>query len=356
MENKGFLIYIMMLVLFAFGLCGCGSKKKETSDITTTQAETTTEEKATTTEAVVDEKKKDEEGFYIVDDYVKTIGMTVNVRVAPDTDSNIYKLLETGTVLNRTGYNDEWARVVVDGDDFYIYGEFLEETDEPVQEEPEKTDEQDEDGEAVQHKIVIDPGKQAVNNISMEKIGPDSEDTKPASSTGIIGANYGTRESKLNLDIAVKLQSELTDRGYVVELTRQDEETDISNKSRAEFANTSDADILIRIQMTESSNAELSGVLTAIMPSDSRYNGELYDDSVTLATRILQGIVEETSCENRGIIETDDMTVINWSEIPVAVVSLGFLSNEEDEKNLIDEEYQDKLITGFANGIDNYFN
>ena len=34
------------------------------------------------------------------------------------------------------------------------------------------------------------------------------------------------------------------------------------------------------------------------------------------------------------------MTAINWSEKPVALIKLGYLSNEEEESKLIDQDYQ----------------
>lgn len=42
-------------------------------------------------------------------------------------------------------------------------------------------------------------------------------------------------------------------------------------------------------------------------------------------------------------------------EIPLAIVECGFLSNTEEEKLLLTEEYQDKLAWGIYNGIMDYF-
>jgi N-acetylmuramoyl-L-alanine amidase len=50
------------------------------------------------------------------------------------------------------------------------------------------------------------------------------------------------------------------------------------------------------------------------------------------------------------------MTAINWSSIPVAVIELGYLSNEEDEARLLDTSYQSEIIKGLADGIDLYYN
>ena len=107
--------------------------------------------------------------------------------------------------------------------------------------------------------------------------------------------------------------------------------------------------------MNYSSNSNLSGVMAVCMPPDSRYNNNLYKESNELSTRILQGIVEKTGAVNQGIYETEGMTAINWSQIPVAVIELGFLSNADEEEKLLSDEYKEKMITGIADGLDYYF-
>ena len=42
-------------------------------------------------------------------------------------------------------------------------------------------------------------------------------------------------------------------------------------------------------------------------------------------------------------------------EIPTTIVECGFLSNPEEEKLLLEDEYQDRLAWGIYNGIMDYF-
>ena len=74
----------------------------------------------------------DADGYYITNDYVKTLGETINVRVAASTDADIYKLLPGGEILNRVGYNEEWTKVMVDGSTFYVYSEYVIQTEPPA--------------------------------------------------------------------------------------------------------------------------------------------------------------------------------------------------------------------------------
>lgn len=357
MKKNKFLLYFLMIFMLIF-VVGCGKKDKDSDKTTGSEA---------TTEATIDlnnistdtdaEKKpqKDADGYYITDDYVETVGETINVRVSPSLDADIYRIKEAGEVLKRTGYNDEWTRVLVDNSDFYISSEFVVETDAPVQDETENIGTDSDASQALDKKIVIDPGNQANFNVDLEELGPGSDDTKKGASNGNVGTELGTKEYELNLIYANLLKTELENRGYEVTLTRDTNDIDLSNKERAEIANQSGASVFVRIQMNYSENSELTGAMAVCMTEDSQFNSNLYNDSNQLASRLLQGIIEQTECVNHGIYETDRMTAINWSNIPVAVITLGYLSNADDEAKLISSEYQTKMINGIANGIEYYF-
>lgn len=354
-----------MMKMFAGILClcmlaGCGKKQDET----TTQAVSTSVPVTATSgdaEKETENLPKDEDGFYITNDYVKTIGETINVRVSASTDADIYKLLPGGEVLNRTGYNEEWTKVLLDGYTFYIYSEYVIQTEPPAGTLPDKTEEQTPEdatkGDAEKQKkiVMLDPANQAVVNAEQVEIGPDSDVTKQGASTGNVGTTLGTKESELNLIYVKLLKAELEKRGYEVLLTRDTDEINLSNKDRALLANDSEATAYIRIQMNFSENSSLTGVMAVCMTEESEFNGELHGDSYRLATRLLQGVLNQTACENQGIYETDQMTAINWSEKPVALIKLGYLSNAEEEAKLIDAEYQQQIVEGLADGLDAYY-
>ena len=70
---------------------------------------------------------------------------------------------------------------------------------------------------------------------------------------------------------------------------------------------------------------------------------------------IIDNICAQTGTKNRGVQEVDNSGEINWSQIPVAVVEAGFLSNPDEDRWLQDESYQDKLVAGIAAAVDSYF-
>jgi N-acetylmuramoyl-L-alanine amidase len=356
--------FAMLFLCGAVALTGCGNRELEIATGTDAEqdvAETPSNEISTGNgETAESTPAMDESGFYVTDDYVITVGDTINVRVEPNTDASIYELLTAGTVLKRTGYNDEWVRVELDLTSFYIYADYVEVTDPPetTEETTENAAEEDdtEDENSKEKTIVIDPGNQLSMNASTEQVGPGSEETKIGASAGVTGVAQGTTEYSLNLTYALALKEELEERGYTVSITRESNDVNMTNKERAEFANASGAVAYVRIKMNYSTNDALTGVMAATMDSESPYNAELYEESHNLATRLLQGVCESTGATNHGIYESDDMTAVNWSDIPVAVIELGYLSNEEEEAKLLDADYQALVIKGLADGIDLYYN
>ena len=90
---------------------------------------------------------------------------------------------------------------------------------------------------AQSHIIGIDPGHQGpnVDMSDLEPLGPGSTEMKAKASTGTQGTFSGLPEYQLNLDVSLKLQQILEDRGYQTVLTRTDNDTAISNKERAEY-------------------------------------------------------------------------------------------------------------------------
>lgn len=367
MNYTGIIFSVIFMTIF---LAGCGkeedNKKTVVTKVNQEQTATATDvaEADTVPLPVTEEQTSlpvmDEYGFYLANDYVKTVGDTINVRTSPSTSASIYMLLTPDQVLPRTGYSDEWTRVEIDNTNFYIYSDYVEITDAPASSYKEETtdnqEKADEDKIPKVKKIVIDPGNQANMNASIESVGPGSSDTKVSATQGFTGSTLGTREYEINLLYAKQLKMVLEERGYEVIITRETDDVNLSNKKRAELANESAATAFVRIKMNYSTNAQLSGVMAVTMSAASPYNSELYDESNKLATRILQGLIEETQATNHGILETEEMTAINWSNIPVAVIELGYLSNPADENNLVSEEYRNKVIEGLANGIDYYFN
>ena len=174
-------------------------------------------------------------------------------------------------------------------------------------------------------------------------------------------SSRGTTESETNLKIALKLQNLLEQSGATVILTRSDENAiyDLDSKTlkqkkisdihnRVKIGNESSADIFVSIHLNKIPQQQYDGWQTFYNASSE--NGR------KLAVSIQNKLNEAIQKENNRIAKTiDNIYIIKHVEIPITIVECGFLSNPEEEKNLLEDEYQNKLAWGIYNGIVSYF-
>ncbi|MDE6674954.1 MAG: N-acetylmuramoyl-L-alanine amidase [Acetatifactor sp.] len=205
------------------------------------------------------------------------------------------------------------------------------------------------------HIIAIDAGHQAKGNKEKEPLGPGSEELKAKVSSGTRGVATGIYEYELNLTIAQALKAELEARGYTIVMIRDSHDVDISNKERAETANTSGAEIFLRIHANGSENSSVHGTLTICNTASSPYNPGIHDESLRLAQEVLAHMVELMGSKDRGVWETDTMSGINWCTIPVTIIEMGYMSNEDEDRLMQEPDYQNRIVQGIADGVDAYF-
>jgi len=205
------------------------------------------------------------------------------------------------------------------------------------------------------HKIALDPGQQKSQMSEEEPVGPGATATVAKMSYGATSTTTGKREYEWSLEFAQRLRTELEARGYEVVLTREEGDVKISNAERAQFANENGAELYLSIQADAASNKDAKGIYTQIPSQSNAFVGNLYADCKRLAKEIQNNLIAETGTKDRGVQEIDKLATINYSEMPVAVLQLGFMSNKEEDTNLWSAEYQDKMIKAICDGIDTYF-
>ena len=317
------------------------------------------------------------EKYQPVDETVVVKADLLNVRKEDRADARIYVQLKNGEKLRRIGYNEEWSQVEYDGKTAYVASDlvevWVEETDAPEAEpqpakdssaEPQAGPEGAPGSSGEDPQPAVDgagavpadaSGRAAEAQAEKEPIGPGSETMKAKMPQGGVGAVSDVKEYELTLTLAKKLEKELKARGYHTVMIRTGHDVNLSNSQRSAMANDSEAEIFIRLHANSMENSSVYGALGMCMTAQNPYNAELHDQSYRLAKSIIDNICAQTGTKNRGVQEVDNSGEINWSQIPVAVVEAGFLSNPDEDRWLQDESYQDKLVAGIAAAVDSYF-
>lgn len=203
--------------------------------------------------------------------------------------------------------------------------------------------------------VAIDAGHQTHGISNLEPIGPRATVQKPKVSSGTIGVISRVPEYQLNLAVAQRLQQVLLAEGFQTYMIRETNDVNISNRERAERARNADADIFIRIHANGSTNPSDNGILVITPTPESPFVADLYPASRELANAILEEMLISTGANSKGIWQTDTMSGINWSTMPVVIVEMGFMSNPAEDSLLQTEEYQEQLAIGIGNGIKRFF-
>ena len=203
--------------------------------------------------------------------------------------------------------------------------------------------------------VVIDPGHQLRGDSAKEPNGPGSSTMKARVTSGATGVATKVAEYVMNLNVSLKLKTELENRGYTVYMTRSTHDVNISNKERAEYATSVGADIAVRIHGNGSSNSSVRGAETYAPSAKNPYVSHLSKASISLSRCVIDAYCQATGFKNRGVFTSDTMTGINWSTVPVTILELGYMSNAQEDRMMQDETIQNNMVQGIANGIDKYF-
>ncbi len=203
--------------------------------------------------------------------------------------------------------------------------------------------------------ICIDAGHQTKANLEKEPIGPGAKTTKFKVTGGTSGLWTKQTEYSLALKVAKKLKKILKKRGYKVIMCRTKNDVNMSNSERAAIANNSNADAFIRIHANGAASKSVNGAMTICQTKNNPFNSSIYANSKLFSEKVLDGVVNKTGCKKLYVWETDTMSGINWSKVPVTIIEMGYMTNEAEDRALNTASYQKKMAEGMADGIDAYF-
>ena len=177
---------------------------------------------------------------------------------------------------------------------------------------------------------------------------------------GAVSIN-GTIESDITLQITQKVKNILEQENIKVILTRSDE-NGIYDENAKTISQKKVSDIRNRVKIGNNSKADIFVSIHLNKIEQEKYWGwqcffkNNNENSKKLAQSIQNGLNTSIQKNNTRVpMKINKVYLVDHVEIPITVVECGFLSNNEEEKLLKQNEYQEKLAWGIYQGIKEYF-
>lgn len=173
---------------------------------------------------------------------------------------------------------------------------------------------------------------------------------------GVSGITTGVKESELNLDIARKLKAKFDKSGAKTVMTRKTEAGLYGIYSKG-FKRR---DMLKRKQITLNAKADVFvSIHLNYYSSPLRRGAQVFykideEKSKSLADVVQAELNGGKECERDYTALAGDYYVLNEADCAAILCECGFLSNAEDEKLLLTDEYRAEIAEKIFNGIEKY--
>ena len=173
---------------------------------------------------------------------------------------------------------------------------------------------------------------------------------------GVSGITTGVKESELNLDIARKLKTKFDKSGAKTVMTRKTEAGLYGIYSKG-FKRR---DMQKRKQITLNAKADVFvSIHLNYYSSPSRRGAQVFykideEKSKSLADIVQAELNGGKEYERDYTALAGDYYVLNEADCAAILCECGFLSNAEDEKLLLTDEYRAEIAEKIFNGIEKY--
>lgn len=173
---------------------------------------------------------------------------------------------------------------------------------------------------------------------------------------GVSGITTGVKESELNLDIARKLKAKFDKSGAKTVMTRKTEAGlygIYSNgfkrrdmQKRKQITLNAKADVFVSIHLNYYSSPLRRGAQVFYKIDEEK--------SKSLADIVQAELNGGKECVRDYTALAGDYYVLNEADCAAILCECGFLSNAEDEKLLLTDEYRAEIAEKIFNGIEKY--
>ncbi|XEC97762.1 N-acetylmuramoyl-L-alanine amidase CwlD [Paenibacillus tarimensis] len=167
----------------------------------------------------------------------------------------------------------------------------------------------------------------------------------------------GLVEKDLNLAIALYLRDYLQEAGALVYLTREGD-YDLADQSTSTYRRRKTEDLLKRVQTIKERHADVTVSIHMNSIPQERWHGAQtfyypnHPDNLSLAALIQAEIKRNLENTNRQAKTVNTVYLLKaLTEMPTALVEVGFLSNPEEARQLGDKDYQMQVAASIYQGI-----
>ena len=201
--------------------------------------------------------------------------------------------------------------------------------------------------------VCVDPGHQGVECYAKEPMGPGLSGYHNTSNGQAQGTYTRRYESVVVLEVGKKLRNALLEEGATVVMTREDQETPVTNMRRAEIANDAGAHVFIRLHCDNAGNTNARGIFVYI-PLCSTYAKAVADKDTyrTYGEALLKAMKDATGVVKGTVRQNNSYVASNWATMPAFLIEFGFMSNTDDDILISTPEFQQKLVEGIVNGVE----
>lgn len=164
------------------------------------------------------------------------------------------------------------------------------------------------------------------------------------SDSGAVGSEpFRLAEKEVTLQVSLRLEQELEQRGHRVVMTRRVDRT-LGLLARARFANRLKAELFVSIHANAAATASAEGMEVYHFP-ESR-------EGRSTAVAVLKSLVAALpDHKNRGVKEAN-FAVLRVTEMPAVLVETEFITHPRQLRFLSDPASQQSLAEAVAEGIE----
>lgn len=168
-------------------------------------------------------------------------------------------------------------------------------------------------------------------------------------------------EKDINLQIALKLEQNLTESGANVIMTRRTD-TDLvpEEMQKEKLLQQQRADLEQRVQLSEQIDADyMLSIHCNSIPNEKWDGAQVFyhpedPESKALAKSIQQSLNNNLEHNNREALPREDTYLFKNAATTTVIIECGFLSNEEEAALLQDSTYQEELAYAIYLGLQQY--